>query len=114
MFTVTTITMDQFLAEQKIDRVDAIKIDVEGAEPLVMRGMHGLLSRPDKPLMLVEHNHSALSAAGFSAEGLFAQIMAYGYQPNAILDRKLVPVPGLIEPSHRYTEPTMNYIFMPQ
>jgi FkbM family methyltransferase len=45
---VPVTTLDMFAADQRIDRFDAVKIDVEGAEHLVIAGMRGLLaySRP--------------------------------------------------------------------
>lgn len=110
---VETITLDDFLQQHGVDRVDAIKIDVEGAESLVLRGMKRLLQTSPRPILLVEHNHPALQASGTSAEQLFASILEYGYQPHAILKGKLVPVTGLIEPSHRTPEATMNYVFLP-
>lgn len=52
--TVRTTTLDAFLGENGITHVDAIKIDAEGAEPIVLRGATQLLARPDAPLILFE------------------------------------------------------------
>ena len=47
-------TLDEFLQENAITRVDAMKVDVEGAELLVFRGAKALLARADAPLILYE------------------------------------------------------------
>jgi FkbM family methyltransferase len=51
---VVTITLDSFLAQENLSRVDLMKVDVEGAELLVFRGGEKLLARPDAPLILYE------------------------------------------------------------
>jgi FkbM family methyltransferase len=52
--TVTLITLDDFITENCIPRVDLMKVDVEGAELLVFRGARQLLARPDAPAILYE------------------------------------------------------------
>ena len=42
---VPVTTLDKFAEEQRIERFDAVKIDVEGAEHLVIAGMRGLLAQ---------------------------------------------------------------------
>jgi FkbM family methyltransferase len=49
--SVPTMTLDQAAPE----RVDFIKIDAEGAEGAIIRGMMGLLRR-DRPQMVIEYN----------------------------------------------------------
>lgn len=51
---VPITTLDTFLRENGISHVDAMKIDVEGAEPLVLRGAAELLAKPNAPLILFE------------------------------------------------------------
>jgi len=47
--------LDSMLAEQGLDRLDFLKIDVEGAESLVMRGGAEVIAK-HKPLVFVEFN----------------------------------------------------------
>lgn len=47
--------LDTVLAEQGLDRLDVLKIDVEGAESLVMRGGAAAIAK-HKPLVFVEFN----------------------------------------------------------
>jgi FkbM family methyltransferase len=44
-FTVPVTSLDSFVAERRIERLDAVKIDVEGAEHLVVAGMRASLAR---------------------------------------------------------------------
>ncbi len=113
--TVRTQTLDSFLAEQKIERVDVVKVDVEGAELHVLRGMHGLLSRADKPTLMFEFCPANLQAAGFTPGELFQAIVGHGYAGYVIRKGRLVPVESVIEPARRWLggEPLDNYIFKP-
>jgi FkbM family methyltransferase len=51
---VPITTLDDFLRENAIIHIDAMKVDVEGAELLVFRGARNLLAKPDAPLILYE------------------------------------------------------------
>jgi FkbM family methyltransferase len=109
---VQTTTVDQYLETHGIERVDAVKIDVEGAEPFVIRGMTRTLSRPGRPLLMVEHNSSALAAGGSSPRELFDMIAAYGYQPHVIHGNRVEPVAEVVKPP-RGGEGVVNYLFLP-
>jgi FkbM family methyltransferase len=61
-----------------------IKMDVEGAEPQVLRGAAGLLQR-DRPLILSELHPTQLErASGITPDQFLAQITAYGYRAHRI------------------------------
>jgi FkbM family methyltransferase len=51
--TVETVTLDEFVQQQGVSRPDLIKLDVEGAELLVVEGMRETL-RNVQPLLLCE------------------------------------------------------------
>jgi len=51
--SVPVITLDRFVKENNIDRVDLVKIDTESTEPQVLRGMNRTLQR-DKPFVVCE------------------------------------------------------------
>lgn len=55
-----------------------VKLDAEGAEPKVLRGMSALLGRSDATLW-VEVNRPSLEAAGSSAAELEAQLRGMGF-----------------------------------
>ncbi|MFL5729333.1 MAG: FkbM family methyltransferase [Cytophagaceae bacterium] len=64
-FHVQTITLDDFVHEQKIDRIDLIKIDVEGHEMAVMKGAGKTINafRPHLMVEIEERHHRDQSIA---------------------------------------------------
>jgi FkbM family methyltransferase len=50
---VPVITLDDYVAEQKIDRIDLLKIDVETHEPQVLRGAAKVLDQ-HRPMIFIE------------------------------------------------------------
>jgi FkbM family methyltransferase len=58
---VETIRLDDFVKSNGIPKIDFIKIDIEGAEYMAIKGMPEILSRM-KPTMMIEvtENHQAL------------------------------------------------------
>jgi FkbM family methyltransferase len=71
-------TLDAIVARLGIDKVDVIKIDVEGAELKVLEGGRGILRRA-RPILLIEANDDALRKQGASAADLLALLRALGY-----------------------------------
>jgi FkbM family methyltransferase len=62
--TVPIATLDEFMAQSNISKVDVMKVDVEGAELFLFRGARNLLEQPVSPLILYESD--AMLTAGFS------------------------------------------------
>jgi FkbM family methyltransferase len=61
-----------------------IKMDVEGAEPLVIRGAERLL-RADRPVILSELHPTQLDrASGVTADAFLAQMHALGYRAHTL------------------------------
>jgi FkbM family methyltransferase len=61
--SVETTTIDTVLQKLGCSHVDLVKIDVEGAEIVVLGGMAQLLGRPDKPNLIMEFIPSLLHDA---------------------------------------------------
>jgi FkbM family methyltransferase len=112
---VGTRTLDSFLAEQGVGRVDVVKVDVEGAEMHVLRGMPELLSGATRPALMFEICAAHLKAAGFTPAELFNAIVSYGYAGSVIRGGQLVPVGSVIKPVRRWIGGFRfdNYIFKP-
>lgn len=92
--------LDDLLDAQAIDRVDVLKIDVEGFEGEVIAGASASLSNGRIGAMLVEFNEWCLSKMGFSASSLWDRIVAEGYIPD-------IAKPASFNP----TAPPMNCFF---
>ena len=77
---VRAVRLQDLLADEGVEAIDFLKIDVEGAEGLVVRGARGLLAR-DRPVVLLELHTSALEpVSGCSPAALHDQLAALGYR----------------------------------
>lgn len=74
--TVRVATLDEVMGGA---RVDFVKMDVQGWEGAVLRGMSGLLSSPEAPLILLEVYPDGIRKAGDTVEGLFELLPRHGY-----------------------------------
>lgn len=70
--TVPSARMDELLAGTT---PQLVKIDVEGAEPLVIEGMHGLVTTEQPPAIIMEHNVPSLAAAGCAPDEAVRRLM---------------------------------------
>jgi FkbM family methyltransferase len=75
---------DSFFAEQGVDRIDIMKVDVEGFEPYVFRGLQNRI-RHDQPVILTEI--SATSRDGFGSEAGFRNCFYDGARFAAVSGR---------------------------
>ena len=78
-------TLDSYCQANKIECIDFIKIDVEGAEKTVLEGAHGLLSSQCIKAGQFEVGNTLVDA-GTSTEEVCALIEKYGYKIDKIYD----------------------------
>lgn len=89
---VACATLDDFVESQALDRLDVIKIDVEGYESAVLKGGHKTLEA-FRPALLVEVKEILQRSAGFSRQELFDWLCARNYLPFRISsDAQLVSI----------------------
>ncbi|GEM_PF-2887827 len=84
---IATARLDDFLAQHPefaARPVSLIKIDVQGAELLVLRGMTHTLEVNHRPPILVEFAPGDLAQAGVTPQEFFAAFAALGYRPHSI------------------------------
>jgi FkbM family methyltransferase len=67
---VKTDLLDNILARERVEKVHFIKIDVEGAEYLVMRGAERCI-KADKPTIVFEHGIGGTDYYGHKPEDVF-------------------------------------------
>ena len=77
---VKSRALDSFLAEKKVRQVHAVKMDVEGAEELVLRGGRQLFSSREGPLIFCEVSDKTAPGLNSSAERVLALLGEYGYE----------------------------------
>lgn len=84
-------TLDSYAGEHGIDRINLIKIDVEGAELDVLMGARGVLSRNPKPHIIVEFWEEFLQEYGVSCAQLAEFLRGSGYSLFWIGETGLTP-----------------------
>lgn len=94
---VRATTLDRFVAEEHIARVNFIKCDIEGWEGRFIAGAADTLAR-FHPALLLELNAEHLKRGGDSGESVFAQLMALGYRAGIVRGDRVEPVTAYIEP----------------
>ena len=95
--TVPMITLDQFVEEQGLTRLDFLKADIEGAEGLFLAGAVTTLSR-FRPVLMIELNRTALAEFGTTPEHVVKQLCAQGYRLFRITWHGLVELRGVPRP----------------
>jgi FkbM family methyltransferase len=83
-FDVATATLDSVLETAGIRRVAVVKIDVEGAELLVLSGMKWLLGSADAPAVIFEISEWSLAQFGHSGKNIMNLMSSYGYDHTVI------------------------------
>lgn len=86
---VKIITLDDFAIKNKLERVDAIKIDTEGFEINVLRGAEQIL-RKFKPVLFVEVDDKVLKERGYSPSILVGYLQGLGYTINDADDNRVL------------------------
>lgn len=76
---VKVASLDELWPTWNFDRLDLIKIDVEGAEWSVLRGAHGLLQRY-RPKLIIEIGRLTCQAAGYEPEAFATWLVGQHYQ----------------------------------
>jgi hypothetical protein len=89
---VRATTVDDLLEELGWERVDFIKMDIEGSEVSAVRGMARLLSRADAPPIFFESNRHTLGFFDKTPSDLKASLAALGYRNYLVAQNRLIPV----------------------
>jgi FkbM family methyltransferase len=92
-YKVRTRPLDDIVRESGVARVDAIKIDVEGAEYLVLKGAQQTLDR-FHPMLLIELVESQLRGMGTSSAQVRELLRAHGYREGRHDDLNVEFLPG--------------------
>ncbi len=73
------VTLDTYCADEGIDRIDLLKVDVEGGETLVFRGATKMLASPMAPIIFFETGDRVSGLYGSSAKQVKELLHARGY-----------------------------------
>lgn len=86
---VQVVRLDDVVEQQKLDRVDLVKIDVEGYEVKAFRGAEAVIRR-FRPTLFVEVSDENLREAGSSANELVGLLAEWGYSFRSADDGSVV------------------------
>lgn len=82
-FEASTTTVDRFLSEEKIGRVDLINMDCEGSELLILRGAKETLQK-NKVKIFCEVHHDFLKQLGQSVEDLVKYLQGFEFEVQSV------------------------------
>ena len=71
-------TLDDFIEEKKIGRINFIKIDIDGHEPFVMDGAIKSIQK-NRPIIILEISHLHYFNAGITAWDFYDKIKSWGF-----------------------------------
>jgi FkbM family methyltransferase len=86
---VSIDTLDRYFAAAKLDRLDLVKVDVEGAELMVLQGGRQTLSR-HQPLLFLELLRKWSKPFGYHPNDVIALLSEFGYDCCSFENGKLI------------------------
>lgn len=91
---VETTTLDRLAEQLALPRIDCIKIDVEGAEHLVLEGSRQSLARWH-PIVVMEINCPTGAASGAAPDTGWKLLTGMGYRFQRLVDGQLKPLSAM-------------------
>jgi FkbM family methyltransferase len=76
---------DEMAGELKLSRIDVIKLDIEGAEWIALRGAINSIGR-FRPVLILEIGRETCRAAGHEPEALVQWLAKLGYRVEKVVD----------------------------
>jgi FkbM family methyltransferase len=91
-FTVAAVRVDDVVAQRLDRRVDFMKVDVEGAEPLVFEGARATIAANPQLNIVMEWSPGQIKDAGFDIPEFLARLDGMGLKPFDILEDRIEPL----------------------
>jgi len=73
------VSLDEYAARKRLDHIDVVKIDVEGAEWSVLKGMRRILTSKQPPLFVVEASARNAAPFHYTPADMFTWLADFGY-----------------------------------
>ena len=99
---VETIKIDDYFQKNGIPRVDLIKMDIEGAELLALKGCEQLLSQPNGPTIILEVADINTVGFGYSPYEIWDYLGQFGYTLNIL--NKTGSMAGVVDKSYDFSQ----------
>lgn len=74
---VTIVRIDDWLRENKVEKVNVIKMDIQGAEPHALEGMRETMTYT--PILFIEYEPALLRTAAHDPIQMLTGLQSYGY-----------------------------------
>lgn len=78
--TIPSLSLDDFVAENSIERINLMKIDIEGSETIALRGAHATFAKGLVKTVVCEFNPYWLPKMGSSVEELYEAFEGFGME----------------------------------
>jgi FkbM family methyltransferase len=89
-FKVPVLRLDSYIKEKALDKIALIKIDVEGFEFPVLKGLSGYFENTDTyPAIICEINPFACSILGYTLTQLAEYMQRYNYNAHSLVNFKI-------------------------
>lgn len=107
--SVSAVILDQYIADLALDRVDIVKLDVEGGEMDALKGATSLLTR-FRPMFICEALDTATWPWGYAAREIISVFLShdftwFDFKPGGLLSPHT--------PQEKYTD-VRNYLAVPR
>ena len=83
---VDSVTLDAFVEEEEIDRIDVIKMDIEGSELKALNGARNTIER-HRPALIVGINENSLRASNASTEEVEKTLRELRYKMYYLIEK---------------------------
>lgn len=103
--TVPTVSIDGYCAEHGIERIDLLKIDVEGAELLALKGAAKMLATGAIDRVQFEVSKEMFAGMGLDGTEVFSYLAGLGF-----VSRRIAASGDLMAPVSRADAPFANFI----
>jgi FkbM family methyltransferase len=107
-FTVRCTTVNEYIKAKNIERIDVMKMDIEGAEYAALIGASEILQGKDKPTLIIEFEERRQQAFGSSCRKLAELLKNNGYVVFVLGQFHEEYVPKFDDP------PTFNVLAIPE
>lgn len=102
-----SVTIDAYLAARDVKNVDVIKIDVEGTEGMVIKGMRQTLSR-QRPIVICEVHVPEMRKFGVPVDALIAMFRDHDYRVGILNEHRSDEEPVVGELRSGNEDPTIG------
>ncbi len=90
--TVESVSVDALIAKKVLNKVDLIKMDIEGGEPIALRGMERLLRTSPHIKLITEFNAKSLAKGNVAPHEFLSQLESFGFSIYCITNDGLIPL----------------------